>query len=120
MTNHAATTCTEVPRAEQIARLNDQLRRGDSNSGTVLITQGVQRITGFDAGALAEALANYCDFDPDNDPHGERDFGDLTLFGHNLLFKIDYFDRSMEFGSDDPADEEATCRVLTVLLASEW
>lgn len=85
-----------------------------------MITQGVQRITGFDAAVLAAALANYSDFDPDNDPHGERDFGDITLFGYNLLFKMDYFDKVLEFGSDDPADPNVTHRVLTVLLASEW
>lgn len=60
MTDHGTTTCIEVPRAEQIARLNDRLRRGDSSSGTVMITQGVRRITGFDAAApyaIAGALA---------------------------------------------------------------
>ena len=119
MTDQATAACTKVPRAEQIARLNDLLRK-TGTGGTVVITQGVRRITGFDAEALAEALANYDGFDADNDPHGERDFGDLTLFGYNLLFKIDYFDPRMEFGSDDPADAKATCRVLTVLLASEW
>lgn len=114
-------TCrTEVPRAEQIARLNDALRQGDDNSGTVMITQGVRAITGFNAEALATELSNYHDFDPDNDPHGERDFGCLTLWGHDLLFKLDYYDLEMKFGSDDPANPEITHRVLTVLLAREW
>lgn len=120
MTDHGTNTCTEVPRAEQIARLNDRLRRGDSSSGTVMITQGVQRLTGFDAGALATALANYSDFDPDNDPHGERDFGLLTLWGHDLLWKIDYYDKALEFGSEDPADTAVTLRVLAIMLSSEW
>ena len=120
MTDHGTATCIEVPRAEQIARLNDRLRRGDSSSGTVMITQGVQRITGFDAGVLAEALANYSDFDPDNDPHGERDFGLMTLWGHDLLWKLDYYDKELKFGSDDPANPDITHRVLTVLLSSDW
>ncbi len=119
MTDHATATCNEVPRAEAIARLNDQLRK-TGIGGTVMITHGVQRITGFDAVALAAALANYDEFDSDNDPHGERDFFDLTLFGSDLLVKIDYYDKTLEFGSEDPANSEITHRVLTVLLSSEW
>lgn len=109
----------DVPRAEAIARLNDQLRK-TGTSGTIMITQGVRRITGFDPSVLAKALAEYSGFDTDNDPHGERDFGDLTLWGWDLLWKIDYYDLALKFGSEDPADPAKSRRVLTVLLASEW
>jgi len=119
MTDHGTATCAEVPRAEAIARLNDQLRT-TGTGGTIVITQNVMRTTGFDAEELSCALANYQGFDVDNDPHGERDFGDLTLWGHDLLFKVDYYDRNLEFGSEDPADLDATHRVLTVMLASDW
>ena len=119
MTDQATVACTEVPRAEQIARLNDQLRK-TGTGGTIVITQGVQRLTGFRAAALCAALADYNGFDTDNDPHGERDFGDITLFGANLLFKIDYYDNELQFASDDPADPNVTTRVLTGMLASEW
>ena len=118
MDQSANTTCTMPPRAEVIAGLNDQVRTG--TGGTVMITQGVKAITGFDAATLAAALANYNGFDTDNDPHGERDFGDLSLWGYDLLWKIDYYDLDLKFGSDDPADPSVTHRVLTVLLASEW
>lgn len=112
-------TCAQIPRAEQIAQLNDTLRK-TGTGGTVVVTRGVMNLTGFDMAMLIAEVASYSEFDPDNDPHGERDFGDLTLFGENLLFKVDYFDRDMEFGSNDPADPEVTVRVLTVLLAREW
>ena len=36
------------------------------------------------------------------------------------LLEIDYYDPAIEFGSPDPADEAATCRVLTLFLASEY
>ena len=107
------------PRAEVIASLNDQLRK-TRVGGTVMITQSVKALTGFDADILAAALANYNDFDAQKDPHGGRDFGDLTLFGTDLLWKVDYYDLDLKFGSDDPADPGVTHRVLTVLLASEW
>lgn len=110
-----------VPRAEQIARLNDELRQGKSTSGTIMITRGVQGITGFDTAQLASELASYKDFDPGNDPHGERDFGLLSLWGHDLLWKVDYYDKQLEYGSEDPADPAVTHRVLVVMLAaSEW
>ena len=73
-------TCDQLPRAEQIARLNDQLRK-TGTGGLIVVTRGVQHLTGFDAATLAEALATYDEFDADGDPHGERDFGTLTLFG---------------------------------------
>lgn len=119
MTDHGVMTCIKVPRAEAIARLNDQLRKTGSG-GTVMMTQGVQQITGFDAAKLADELASYDDFDASSDPHGERDFGCLTLWGYDLLWKVDYYDKDLKFGSDDPANPEVTARVLTVMLVSEW
>ena len=108
-----------MPRAEAIARLNDQLRK-TGTGGTVMVTQGVLAITGYNSAELAEALAAYNAFDADNDPHGERDFGDLTLWGEDLFWKLDYYSPDLRYGSDDPADPEKTKRVLTVMLTSEW
>jgi Protein of unknown function (DUF3768) len=36
------------------------------------------------------------------------------------LFKTDYYDASMEFGSEDLADLSKTTRVLTIMLAEDW
>jgi hypothetical protein len=119
MVEQETSICTDVPRAEVIARLNDTLRK-KGEGGTIMITQGVKLLTGFDAIALAAGLADYAGFDSDNDPHGERDFGDLTLFGADLLWKIDYYDLAQQYHSDNPADASITSRVLTVMLASEW
>ena len=119
MLQHGTDNCAPLPRAEAIAQLNDTLRK-TGTGGTVMVTQGVVSLPGFDAVVLAAALASYDAFDPDNDPHGERDFGDLTLWGEYLLFKVDCYDLAMEFGSDDPADAAVTKRVLTILRADEW
>ncbi len=59
-------------------------------------------------------------FDEDNDPHGEHDFGSFTLCGKRLLWKIDYYDAVLEFGSENPADPAVTTRVLTIMLAEEY
>jgi hypothetical protein len=108
-----------LPRAEAIAQLNDKLRT-TGMGGRILITRGVCALPGFDQRALLNSLAKYDGFDVDNDPHGERDFGDLALFGTTLLWKLDYYDRQLTFASADPADEGVTVRVLTVMLESEY
>jgi len=65
-------------------------------------------------------VAAFDAFAPENDPHGEHDFG---AFDHpaagRVFWKIDYYDPSYEFGADDPADP-STKRVLTVMLAEEY
>lgn len=110
---------TKVPRAEAIARLNDKLRT-TCRGGHIMVTRGVSTLDGFAASELMIALRDYDGFDVDNDPHGERDFGDLTLWGEDLLWKVDYYDTTMQYGSPDPADERVTTRVMTVMLACEY
>ena len=65
-------------------------------------------------------MSQFSEFTPDNDPHGEHDFGSFTLVGREFFWKIDYHDRDMIHGSQDPADPEKTTRVLTIMLASEY
>lgn len=109
----------QTPRAERIAQLNDTLRK-TGTGGQLMITRGVQSLSGFNPTELLTALAAYEDFDATNDPHGERDFGAVDLWGAELLWKVDYYDLELRFGSDDPADPAVTQRVLTVLLAEEY
>ena len=108
-----------LPRAEAIAQLNDMVRK-TGKGGRILVTRGVCALSGFEEAMLLESLAAYDGFDVDSDPHGERDFGDLTLFGTTLLWKLDYYDRQLAFASHDPADERVTVRVLTVMLECEY
>ena len=70
--------------------------------------------------AIREKVETFDAFTPDNDPHGEHDFALLQVAGQNVMFKIDYYDRGMTGGSEDPSDANLTCRVLTILLASEY
>ena len=109
----------QLSRAEAIAQLNDRLRQHGSG-GQVFVTRGVSGLPHFDKRVLLQALAEYDAFDADNDPHGERDFGDLTVFGTDLLWKIDYYDQELMYASPDPADPNVTVRVLTVMLEMEY
>jgi len=62
----------------------------------------------------------FSDFSADNDPHGEHDFGSFECVGRTIFWKIDCYDRELNNGSADPANEAVTTRVLTVLLAEEY
>jgi hypothetical protein len=119
MITDAKETCAQLPRSERIAQLNDLLRKS-ATGGVIMITRGVRGLKGFSPFELMAALSAYDGFDADNDPHGERDFGDLEIFGADLLWKIDYYDKNVLYGSDDPADLDKTTRVLTILLAEEY
>ena len=37
-----------------------------------------------------------------------------------IFWKIDYYDPSLDFGSEIPSDPAQTVRVLTIMLASEY
>lgn len=88
--------------------------------GRVLITTGVAALGPEGVERVLRAVRTFDDFDGDNDPYGEHDFGALEVDGVRVFWKIDYFDRSLEFGSPDPVDPSVTTRVLTVMLAAEY
>ena len=106
-------------RAFRLAALNDALRQTFSG-GRILTTQGVTALGEEAVQALLRQLQTYDQFDQDNDPYGEHDFGVLEYEGEKLFWKIDYYDQNLEYGSEDPADPAKTCRVLTLMLASEY
>ena len=104
---------------ERIRQLNDAFRRTFSG-GTVLLTQGIFALPEDVQGEVVEAILRFDAFTEDNDPRGEHDFGALTIAGSCIFWKIDYYDPSMRWGSEDPADPARTARVLTILLAEEY
>jgi hypothetical protein len=111
---------TSISSADRIRDLNDAMRRTGPSSGRWVSTQGVYA-KGLEFMILAtSAVQSFAAFDPDNDPHGEHDFGAFDLAGLRLFWKIDYYDRDLRYGSDDPSDPAVTVRVLTIMLASEY
>ena len=65
-------------------------------------------------------VQTFANFNADNDPRGEHDFGSFRLAGQNFFWKIDYYNPACDAGSEDPADPVKTTRVLTLMLASEY
>ena len=108
---------------EQTARiraLNDRCRQAMGIFCQLVVTQGVASLTETDQSAIREKVETYSDFTPDNDPHGEHDFGAFDQSGHRIFWKIDYYAPCLTKGSEDPADPKKTARVLTIMLASEY
>jgi Protein of unknown function (DUF3768) len=106
-------------KAARIRQLNDELRT-IGRGGLVMMTIGVQRLGVIHHAEIMHAIRSFDAFNEDNDPHGEHDFGALDLAGQRLFWKIDYYDLDLMMGSPDPADPNLTCRVLTIMLASEY
>ena len=106
-------------RSETIAQINDALRIMQVG-GEVMLTQGIVNLPPVTRDKIIQAMREYDDFAPDGDPYGEHDFGTFEVDGFKCFFKITYFDPTMEFGSDDPANPEVTKRVLTLMLAEEY
>lgn len=102
-----------------IRQLNDVFRRTFAG-GKVMLTQGIDALPTDVKVAAMVAVQQYTQFDKDNDPHSEHDFGAFELQGEKVFWKIDYYDKSMESGSENPADPSKTTRVLTIMHASEY
>ena len=121
---------------DAIRRLNDAARAIPGVTSVTNITMGFQALSDADRSAALALIARFSKFDDNNDPYGEHDFGavfrlasgdwtqdrpdDDKVIAVTVFWKIDYYDKSMEYGSEDPSDPERTTRVLTVMLAKEY
>lgn len=102
-------------RAEKIAALNDAAR---GNAFNYMATRGIVSLEQAVISDIFIAVQGFRDFTEKNDPHGEHDFGSLTVAGNKVFWKIDYYKRDLS-GWCDPLSPECR-RVLTVMLAEEY
>jgi len=105
--------------AKIIARLNDRFRQ-TFTGGKVMITGGVNELSDGTRAKIFAAVQSSDKFEPGNDPYGEHDFGKVVIGGQDFFWKIDYYDNTLNFGSENPADPSITTRVLTIMLAREY
>ena len=112
------------PNHERVAELNDMFRktvfRKSTDTGTVLLSQGFQALPIF---TQLPIFVKICmlgndEFEEENNPYGEHDFGAIEMEGGKIFWKIDYYKNSdMEYGTDD---KENCYRLLTLMLAEEY
>ena len=107
---------------KKIAELNDNLRKNLFTPGQnqVFISHAVNSLPYLERARLLDKVQNFNNFNKSNDPYFEHDCAFIEHRGINYLFKIDYFNRDMDAGSENPADETITTRVLTIMRADEY
>lgn len=98
----------------KIANLNDTARR---NIERCVVSRGVAERY-LQMNEIFVAVRDYADFNEDNDPYGEHDFGSFELGDTKYFWKIDYYTEDLSAGCD-PLDPRCR-RILTILLAEEY
>jgi len=112
-------------RVETIALLNDRARQGLDPTARVVTTRTCLAafcdLDNFPAMMLTQAALmramRHCSF---TDESPERDFAVMTFRDRKVWLKIDYYDATMTYGSDDPSDASETTRVLTIMLPEDY
>src|ERR1035441_2095884 len=89
---------------KKLAELNDLCRKAMGVAGRVVQTCGIAALPLADQSAIREKVETFDAFTPDNDPHGERDFGAFEHNGERIFWKIDYYDTTLTKGREDPTD----------------
>ena len=94
------------------AMRNDALRasiRAIAKPDVLILTKGIYSFSDDDVAHIMEKVKNFKDFNPNNDPHGEHDFGSFEYKGKRIFWKI-----------DDYNGHGGYQLVLTVMLADEY
>ena len=103
----------------KICDLNDMLRK-ELKGGTIIQTNAYAALNIDIRNEFLNLIRAKDEFDPDDDPYGEHDFGSESIGSITVFWKIDYFDNMMSGLSADPSDPSMTKRVMTLMLASEY
>ena len=106
-------------KSERIQRLND-IFRTTLIGGMVNMTDGIASLPETEVAEIVSKVRLFNVFNEDNDPHGEHDFGIIQHQGQSVYFKIDYYDKEVLYGSEDPSDPEVTTRVMTIMFSYEY
>ena len=131
-----ATLAEAREQTARIARLNDLARRAMGVACIAVATVGFRTLSESDQSQVRELIETYDAFTDDNDPHGERDFGSIYQLRdgswtterprsqehecERVFWKLGYYDRNLEFASEDAANPAITRRVLTIMLSDEY
>lgn len=127
---------TDAEKTDRVRALNDMARQKPGVACRANMTIGFAALEDHDRQAAVTAILAYDQFHEGNDPHGEHDFGaiyrlhtgewtqhrpkDHKMIGETVFWKIDCYDKQLEFGSEAPWDNAQTARVLTIMLANEY
>ena len=105
---------------QKVRELNDRFRTTAQGNGSMMITSGLQYKGAEFIFADVNAVRSFDTFSEYNDPWGEHYFGVVEIEGEKVFWKIDCYDPTLTMGSENPANEALTHRVLTIMLANEY
>ena len=108
-----------MPNTNEIALQNDNFRKRLSQ-GTLVLTQGIRSNTKEDLEAIITRVRTFDNFDENNDPYNEHDFGAFDYKGRKVFWKIDYYDQEFLYLSPDVSNPRVTNKVLTIMYAEEY
>ena len=94
------------------AKTNDNLREKIphiAKPNSLLITKGITNLSPVSIIEILEKVKNFNDFNKENDPWGEHDFGAFDYKGQKIFWKI-----------DDYNGHDGYNLVLTIMLADEY
>lgn len=103
--------------ANKVRELNDAARQTFQGC-RVMVSRGVAALDSVDA--VLVAVRRYSNFNADNDPYSEHDFGSIRIAEQTVFWKFDYYDVDLQMASLDPTDPTVTVRVLTIMLGEEY
>lgn len=106
-------------KTEIIRKLNDNFRTC-LKGGKVMLTIGIRSKAENEVTEILEKVVNFNDFSKNNDPYLEHDMGRFDHNGEKIIWKIDYYDKNMQYHSPDPSDSTKTVRVMIVMTANEY
>jgi hypothetical protein len=106
--------------SNRIRELNDAFRMNPAMRGKLMLTHGVANMENGFADKAIKAVQEFTAFDQGNDPYSEHDFISVEVDGETVFAKIEYYDRTLQYGSPNPEDPAVTTRVMTVMLADEY
>lgn len=106
--------------SDRIRLLNRKYRLLVPYAPDLMLSSLVRKTLGDFLPELFIAIRDFDDFHEGNNPYGEEDFGSVTIRGHEIWWKIDYYDRFLGGGSPDPSDASLTRRVMTIFLPEEY
>ena len=106
-----------------VAQFHDFFRRAiltnPSRGGKCVVTRAVNALPPDTQMNIIEKVRTFSDFNEDNDPHGEHDFGAFEVAGVGKVnWKIDdYEDDAMQYGAENKLKGYP---VLTIMLAEDY
>jgi hypothetical protein len=112
----------DAPSNRDVARirdLNDAFRKTFAG-GKMVMSASVAALPDMVKASALVKVAQFNDFSPDNDPHGEHDFFSFEHCNRTFFWKCDYYNKELDGGSEDPADPEKTTRVGTLMFAEDY